>query len=149
MPISSICNRNVITVPFDSSVLQAAQLMREHHVGDVIVVEERLGVRVPIGIVTDRDLVMEVMATELNSATLTVGDIMTPELVFMKESSGIFEAIEFMRAKCVRRMPVVDDNNALVGILTTDDLLELLAEELLTLSRLVRDEQNKEIMNRP
>lgn len=149
MPISLICNRDVIVASSDSTVLQAAQLMRQHHVGDVIVVEVRHGVRVPIGIVTDRDLVLEVMATELNSANITVTDIMSPELVFMKESSGIFEAIEYMRAKSVRRMPVVDDNNALVGILTSDDLLELLAEELLTLSRLVRDEENIEIMNRP
>ncbi|MDO8262744.1 MAG: CBS domain-containing protein [Gallionella sp.] len=148
MPISEICNREVIVVQPNDTALEAAQLMRQHHVGDVLVVEDRGGVRVPVGIVTDRDLVVEIMAPELDPAVITVGDIMAPGLVTVKENAGMFEAIEYMRAKGVRRLPVVNDSGGLVGILTLDDLLELLAEELLALAKLVKFEQKKETINR-
>lgn len=148
MPISEICNREVVIVQRDSSILEAAQLMRQHHVGDVLVVEDRKGVRVPLGIITDRDLVVEIMAPELDPVVITVSDIMVPDLVTVKKDTGVFEAIQYMRAKGVRRLPVVDDSGGLIGILTLDDLLELLAEELLALSKLVKYEQKKETMNR-
>lgn len=148
MPISEICNREVIVVQRDNTILEAARLMRQHHVGDVLVVEDRGGARVPVGVVTDRDLVVEIMAPELNQMVITVGDIMVPELATVKENTGVFEAIQYMRAKGVRRLPVVDNGGGLVGILTLDDLLELLAEELLALAKLVKHEQKKETINR-
>ena len=148
MPISEICNREVVVVQPNDTILEAAKLMRQHHVGDVVVVEDRGGVRVPVGIVTDRDLVVEIIAPELDPATITVGDIMVPDLVTVKENTGMFEAIEYMRAKGVRRLPVVNDSGGLVGILTLDDLLELLAKELLALAKLVKYEQKKETISR-
>lgn len=148
MPIGEICNREVVIVQPDDSVLEAGRLMRQFHVGDVVVVEDSGGVRVPVGVVTDRDLVVEIIAPELDPKVITVGDIMTPEVATVKEHTGVFEAIQFMRAKGVRRLPVVNDSGGLVGILTLDDLLELLAEELLELGKLVRFEQKKETMNR-
>ena len=149
MPISEICNREIIVVQLNDTALEAARLMRQHHVGDVIViVEDSGGVRVPVGIVTDRDLVGEIMAPELDQMVITVGDIMAPGLATVKENTGVFEAIQYMRAKGVRRLPVVNDGGGLVGILTLDDLLELLAEELLALATLVRHEQKKETMSR-
>jgi CBS domain-containing protein len=148
MAISEICNREVVIVQLSNTILEAAQLMRQHHVGDVLVVEDRGGVRVPVGIVTDRDLVVEIMAPELDQKVITVGDIMVPGLATVKENTGVFEAIQYMRAKAVRRLPVVDDSGGLVGILTLDDLLELLAEELLALANLVKHEQKKEVMSR-
>lgn len=148
MPIGEICNREVVIVQPNSSTLEAAQLMRQHHVGDVVVVEDRGGVRVPVGIVTDRDLVVEIVAPGLNQTAITVGDIMVPDLVTVRENTGVFEAIQYMRAKGVRRLPVVDDNGGLVGILTLDDLMELLVEELLALARLVKREQKKEMTSR-
>ncbi len=114
----------------------------------MVVVEERGGARVPVGIVTDRDLVVEIMAPAIDQMVITVGDIMVPELVTVKENAGLFETIEYMRAKGVRRVPVVDKGGGLVGILTLDDLLELLAEELLSLAKLVRHEQKTETMSR-
>lgn len=148
MPIGEICNREVVIAQSNISTLEAAKLMRQHHVGDVLVVEDRNGVRVPVGIVTDRDLVVEIMAPELDQMVITVGDIMAPDLVTVKENTGVFEAIQYMRAKGVRRLPVVDGSGGLVGILTLDDLLELLGEELLALAKLVRHEQKKETMSR-
>ena len=148
MPISEICNREVVIVQRHNTILEAAQLMRQHHVGDVVVVEERGGVRVPVGIVTDRDLVVEIMAPAIDQTVITVGDIMVTELATVKENAGLSETIEYMRAKGVRRVPVVDRGGGLVGILTLDDLLELLAEELLALAKLVGHEQKKEMMSR-
>lgn len=149
MPIGEVCNKEIITVQSEDSVLDAAKLMRQNHVGDVLVVENRNGINIPIGIVTDRDLVMEIMAPELDSSVITVGDIMAPEFTTVKESAGLFEAIQHMRNMAVRRLPVVDESGQLVGIVTLDDLLVLLADELHALARLVTREQQKEIHTRP
>ncbi len=148
MPISEICNREVVIVQRNSTAAEAARLMRQHHVGDVVVVEERGGANVPLGIVTDRDLVVEIMAPGIDQAIVAVGDIMVSELATVREHAGVSETIEYMRARGVRRVPVVDRNGALVGIIALDDLLELLAEELLALAQLVRHEQKKEIVSR-
>lgn len=148
MPISEICNREVVIVQVGNSVLEAARLMRQHHVGNVVVVEDRGGVRIPVGIITDRDLVVEIMAQDIAPSGITVGEIMASELASAKESIGVFDAIQYMRSKGVRRLPVVADNGGLVGIITLDDLLELLAEELLDLSKLVKHEQKKETISR-
>lgn len=144
MPISELCNREVVIVQANDTVLAAAKLMRQHHVGDVLVVEERGGKRVPIGIVTDRDLVVEIMAVHLEPEVITVSDIMAPDLVTIKENAGLFEAVQYMHVKGVRRLPVVDDAGGLIGILTLDDLLELLADEMAALAKLVKHEQKKE-----
>ncbi len=148
MPVSEVCNREVVIVHPDDTIFETAQLMRKHHVGDVLVVEECGGMRVPIGIITDRDLVVEIMAPKLDPAIVAVGDVVTSDLVTVRENVGTFEAIEYMRTKGVRRLPVVDDNGGLIGILTLDDLLEIRAEELVSLAKLVRYEQKKETINR-
>ncbi|HKB59082.1 MAG TPA: CBS domain-containing protein [Gallionellaceae bacterium] len=144
MAIGEICNREVVVVEADASVAEAASLMRQFHVGDLVVVRETDGRNEPIGIVTDRDLVLEVLAEELDPGALSVSEIMGAELVKVKEDTGVFEAIRFMREKGVRRMPVVDDSGALAGIVSLDDLLEVLSEELVELSRLTRAEHKRE-----
>ena len=88
------------------------------------------------------------MAPGLDPAALTVGDFMAPELVTVKEDTGVFEAVEYMRTKGIRRLPVVNGSGGLVGILTLDDLLELLAEEMQAVAKLVKFEQKKETMTR-
>ncbi|MEK7778703.1 MAG: CBS domain-containing protein [Pseudomonadota bacterium] len=149
MTVGKICNREAITIQRDETVLEAAKLMRQYHVGAVIVIDKLNGRIVPVGIVTDRDLVVEVLATELDETVLTVGDIMAAEVFTVKESLATYEAIEFMRRKTVRRLPIVDEVGELVGILTLDDALQLLSEELLDLAKLVRYEQKKESRHRP
>jgi CBS domain-containing protein len=148
MPISEVCNREVVIAQPGDTVLEAALLMRQHHVGDVVIVEDRGGKRVPVGIVTDRDLVVEIMAPQLDPATITVGDIMAPDLVTVKEYAGLYEAIELMHSRGVRRLPVVDVNGGLAGILALDDLVELLADEMAALAKLVKHEQKKEALIR-
>jgi CBS domain-containing protein len=144
MPIGEICNRDVIVTTRGASVTQAAELMRRYHVGDLVVTDEKPGGRTPVGMLTDRDLVIEVLAEDVPLEEVTVGDIMSPELVTVRESDGIYETIRLMRLKGVRRIPVVDHKDMLQGIVSVDDLLELLAEEITALSRLVAQEQSRE-----
>jgi CBS domain-containing protein len=148
MTVGAICNREVITVQRDASVLHAAKLMRQYHVGDVVVIENRKDKVVPIGIVTDRDVIVEVIATELDSTVITVGDIMVISLSVVKSSTGVLEAIQLMTSKGVRRLPVIDENGSLMGIITLDDLLLLLAKEFGALGKLVAKEQQNESTKR-
>ena len=148
MAVGEICNREVVIAKKALSVVDAAQLMRQHHIGDLVVVEERNGRRHPVGIVTDRDIVVEVVAAGVNPDALKVGDIMGPEVATVRESEGLCEALRYMRDKGVRRMPVVDRDGGLVGILTLDDLLSLLAEEMTELAKLVSHERQREAASR-
>lgn len=149
MTIGEICTRNVVIAHREDSVVKAAQLMRTLHVGDVVVVEAKSGINLPIGIFTDRDLVMEVIAMELDPEVITVGDVMSAELASVKESCGIFESIQYMRSKGVRRMVVTNDHtDGLVGIVTLDDLLALIGDELAGLGQLFEQERSKELASR-
>ena len=143
--IASICNRSVAFTTRETTVAAAARLMRHGHLGSLVVVEQMNGgKRIPAGIVTDRDIVVEVIATGLDPAVITVGDIMEPELVVGRESDSVLETLEIMRFKGVRRLPTVDREGQLVGIVTVDDLLEILAEELNELATIVAREQSHE-----
>jgi CBS domain-containing protein len=144
MAIGDICNRDVVIAERKLSVVEAARLMRGYHVGDLVVVEKMKGRNRPVGIVTDRDIVVEVVAAAVAPDTLAVRDIMGQELATVQESEGVFEAMRYMRTKGVRRMPVVDREGGLVGIVTLDDLLTLLAEEMTELAGLVSRERQRE-----
>lgn len=147
--IASICNRAVAFTTRETTVAVAAKLMRHAHVGSLVVIEQMNGgKRFPVGIVTDRDVVVEVVATGLDPATITVGDIMARELVVGRESDSVLGTLEIMRFKGVRRLPTVDSDGQLVGIVTVDDLLEILAEELSELAKIVAREQLHEVAAR-
>ncbi|MGB8339875.1 MAG: CBS domain-containing protein [Burkholderiales bacterium] len=145
MLIGEICTRRVVTCNRDTNALQAAQIMRSSHVGDlVVVIKQPNGKRMPVGIVTDRDLVVAVMATEVDPACLTADDIMRLELVTATENDTVYDTIAHMRKNGVRRIPVVDERGALVGIVTADDLLEHMAEEIAELARVPSGERLQE-----
>lgn len=144
MSVGELCNRDVVVAERNLGVREAAQLMRTHHVGDLVIVEGEGAARRPVGIVTDRDIVVEVVAAGVSPEVLKVGDIMGPSVATVRENEGVFEALRYMRDQGVRRMPVVDGAGALVGILTLDDLLGLLAEEMTELSKLVSRERQRE-----
>jgi CBS domain-containing protein len=122
--------------------------MRKQHVGDVIVVDKENGSAKPIGILTDRDVIVEILAEDVDPDAVAVGDVMSHELHTVGEETKLMDAIKRMRAKSVRRMPVVDRNGALVGILTADDVVELLAEQLSDLAALITREIGKEKRSR-
>ena len=144
MSIGELCNRDVAFAMRETTIAAAAKLMRHYHVGSLVVVDEKAGRRMPVGIITDRDIVVEVVATGLDAGTITVGDIMVHEIVTAPESMGVMETIQLMRVKGVRRLPVVDAGGGLAGIVTVDDLLDVLAEELSELARIVVREQVRE-----
>jgi CBS domain-containing protein len=149
MHIGTIATRDVVFCQRDTSALEAAQLMRSNHVGDLVVVEERSGMRVPIGIVTDRDLAVEVMAKQVDPNSITAGDIMTPDPMVAVEREDLVETIQRMRWKGIRRMPVTDDRGELMGIATLDDLVEFLAQTLVDVSHIGRLQQIEEQSFRP
>lgn len=136
MRIAEICTSQTIHCPRELTVQQAALLMRNNHVGDLIVVEQPNGERVPVGIITDRDIVVSVIALGLDPASLQVGDIMSDELMTATEDEDVYETIDRMRFKGIRRVPVVNSLGGLCGIVSIDDLVEFLAEEMGELSRI-------------
>jgi CBS domain-containing protein len=122
--------------------------MREAHVGDVVVVDQPNGKKIAVGIVTDRDLVIEVMAKERDPAQVTARELMGKELVTVGEGNDVYETAELMRDRGVRRTPVVDDQGALVGIVTLDDLLKIIGEQLALLARVIARERFQERQSR-
>ncbi|OPY16135.1 MAG: inosine 5'-monophosphate dehydrogenase [Syntrophus sp. PtaU1.Bin005] len=144
MPIGEICNRDVVIVRRKDSILDAAKLMRQYHVRGLVVVEDRDGEVAPVGIVTDRDLVVELIAKEVPLDSVFVEDVMSPELFSVSESRGIWDTIQYMRGRGIRRVVVVNERETLLGILSIEDLLELLADELSDLARLFVRERDRE-----
>ena len=149
MLVGEFCNRDVVIVDKTSSVRQASQLMRSQHVGDLVVVEERDGQRIPVGIITDRDIVLEVIAKDVDLDAVTIGDVMSFDLTTASEDDAVLETVKLMQAKGVRRVPVVDKRGALVGILAVDDLIELMQELVGDVSSLIVREQKREQRKRP
>jgi CBS domain-containing protein len=147
--IGEICTRDVVSATRDTSVLEAARLMRSRHVGDVVVVEISKRGPIPIGIVTDRDIVVGIIAPKIDVAQLTLGDIMGRDLITIPETQDVFETLEHMQDHGVRRLPVTDRAGVLLGIVSVDDLLELLAMQVSDLSRIITSERRKEIEARP
>ena len=131
----------------ETTALAAAQLMRKHHVGALVVVDA-LEKNRPLGIVTDRDLVLALMAEGLDPDVFTVGDIMSVELVMASPEMDAMDAVQLMRANRLRRIVVADEAGRLVGIVTMEDLLELLTRELAALTAGVIGSRDREFEQR-
>ncbi|MCB1741441.1 MAG: CBS domain-containing protein [Gammaproteobacteria bacterium] len=149
MQVGEYCTREVVVAPRDADVAEAARLMREYHVGTVVVVEEGATGNRPVAIVTDRDLVIEVLAPGLDPTGLRVSDLPTMDLLSLKQTDDLMSAMERMRAHGVRRAPVVDDDNRLQGLLSMDDVLSAMAELLGNMTSLMNRELRSEMDHRP
>lgn len=141
MLLKEICVLDVACCPRNTSILAAARMMRLHHTGDLVVVDED---RVPVGIITDRDIVLQVLGKELDPYKITVGEIMSSRLVIAGEAEDTADAMERMRTHGVRRIPVVDDAGGVIGIITLDDLLKVHAAQANALVDIVSKEQTHE-----
>lgn len=129
--VGDLCTRAVIVASPNASLLDIAGLMRMHHIGDIVITEQRDERAHPIGIVTDRDIVLlGVVEAADRLPDLVAKDLLTRPLVTVGEHENIDSALEVMQAKGVRRVPVVDEEGALVGILSVDDMIEFLGERL-------------------
>ena len=144
MKAGDICNHHVVTVSPEDSIRRAAELMREHHVGDVVVAQRSGGFLTPLGILTDRDIVVEVIAEDVGLDHVTVRDTMTDQLITAREDDDLLATLMQMRENGVRRLPVVDGKGQLVGILTADDVIGLVARELAEVWALIVRQQGRE-----
>lgn len=139
MSVGSVCTREVITIGPEDSVIDAARLMRSKGVGTLVVVEGEAGSQVPVGLVTDRDIAVGVVAVSPEHInTLSVSDILVRELVTTEEDVSSWRALQRMRERGIRRMPVLDDAGYLSGIITLDDLLVQLADALSCASQILQ-----------
>ena len=131
MSISEYCNLNVICCEADAPIAEVAMLMRKHHVGDVIVVDnQHEGARIAIGIITDRDILIETIALDVEAKLFTASDLMSSPVTTVQEDAKVTEALGIMRGKRIRRLPVVTRAGTLFGMVTIDDFVNLLAAEL-------------------
>lgn len=145
MKAGAICNRQVIIAWYDEPVLEAARRMRSAHVGDVVIVEMMEDERIPRAILTDRDIAVSLLAQSGGRLeTLLVGDVVARELVTVREEADQSEVLSTMESQGVRRLPVVNAKGGLVGIITFDDLLDLMAEQLSVLARVAKQQQKTE-----
>ena len=151
MNIGTICQRNVVTVrPFDD-LTAAAQLMREKHIGYIVVAQPDLSTNDlrPVGVLTDRDIVIAVVAGQTDPRTLRVEDVMTRDPVTVPLSASLPAALQEMRRIGVRRMPVLGPRSELVGVLSLDDILDTLAGQLQDVAGSIRNERRIETALRP
>jgi CBS domain-containing protein len=144
MNIGEISTAQTVYCKRDETVQAAALLMRKHHVGDLVVVDQPDAQPIPVGIVTDRDIVVSVIALGLDPSSLEVGDVMSDDLLTVEEHDDVYETIERMRFRGIRRVPVVNSAGGLTGIVSADDLLEFLADEMSELSRISPHQQAQE-----
>jgi CBS domain-containing protein len=152
MYVGSICERNVVTASERDDLTTTAQLMRVRHIGYIIVVEMDplvKGAAKPVGVLTDRDIIVSVIARGADPRALRVGDVMTRQPVVAQEHASIGAAVREMRRIGVRRLPVVDLAEHLVGVLSLDDVLDALAGELLDVVGSIRNERRIESELRP
>ena len=129
-PLIDILNENVVTIKPSNSISEAAYLMRNEDIGALIVTDEDM---TPIGIITDRDIVVSVIAEGLNPKVKKVEDVMTKDIVFVDEDTNILNILKTMAEYSIRRMPVTQ-NGRLIGIVSVDDLIVVVATELAQLS---------------
>ena len=144
MLVKDICTLNIAACGRTTSIFEAACMMRQHHTGDLIVVDDPSGDRTPAGIVTDRDIVLEALANEVDTGRTPVSAIMSSRLVIASADEDVLDAMERMRLHGVRRLPVIDHAGRLVGIVTLDDILTLQAGHFATLAAIVSKEINRE-----
>ena len=144
MNVGELCNREVVFARRDTGLVEGARLMRQHHIGALVVVDEQPAGRVPVGMLTDRDIVVAAVAKEADPAKLTVGDVMSAGALVVREQDGVVDAMRVMREKGVRRLPVVKRDGTLAGVLAIDDVLELVAEEMDSFVHTLRAETARE-----
>ena len=145
MTVGEFCNRQVVFARRQENIAEAARRMRDFHVGTLVVIDDQDGPRLPVGVLTDRDLVVRVLAQDGPAAGATaIGDVMTSKLVTAQEGDDLVDALKKMRSFGVRRLPVVNERGGLEGILAFDDLVEFVADELSDLSSLLAPEQKRE-----
>lgn len=149
MKVGEICQREVVTIGNTPDVVEAARLMREKHVGFLVVLQEDDALRRPVGVLTDRDIVLQVTAPAVDERDVTVEDLMTRQPLIAKEDDDLSEVLQAMRLAGVRRVPVVDVRGSLVGIVAIDDAIEFITGLLCDITGSIKRGQRQERYVRP
>lgn len=144
MKLKNVCTLDVACCSGSATISEAARLMRQRHTGNLVVIDDSDGDRIPVGIITDRDIVIEVLGKGLDPAQTAVANVMSTQLVVADSCEDVSDAVERMRAHGVRRIPVTGDGGTLLGIFTLDDLLKLNAAQLDAPVAIVTKEQTRE-----
>ncbi len=142
--LADICEREPVVAYESMSVADAARLMLEQHVGSLVVVDETEGGRIVVGMLTDRDIVLAVVARDFNAQTIRVAEIMSKVLTTCRSDDSMTNAMELMRRDGVRRIPVTTAQGVLVGIVAFDDILESIAKDLRNLTQVIASEHGRE-----
>lgn len=149
MNVAAVCSRTVFTVDHAAPLPEAARLMRQHHVGSLVVTQPTAEGTAVAGIVTDRDLAVEVLARAIDGTAVRIGQLVRPPLVGVPETASIDEAIALMQQHGVRRLLVSGAGGQLTGIVTLDDVLGALAARLAALAQVVKAGLEREAHERP
>ena len=149
MILEKIANKKVITLPANATMLEAAKAMRDYHVGSVIVVEEKSGRKMPLGIVTDRDIVVSTSAFGIPPNSIEVKDVMSGTLVSARKNDSLNHVLNLMKEHGVKRIPITDSEGALFGIVTTHELMSVLSDELGEVVRVTERQHQVESERRP
>ncbi len=144
MFVGQYCDKKISTLTQDSSILDAAQVMRKNHVGEVIIVEKKMGKVIPVGLITDRDLVVEILAMEIDIETINLGCIMCIELVTVNYDSSLNKALEIMQHHGIRRAPVVGNKGELIGIINIEAVIKVLSQDMAKILKLFNNERRIE-----
>lgn len=144
MNAGELCTRTVVFALPGNSVYHAAELMRRFDVGDVVVVREEEDLRRPIGLVTDRDITVKLVAYDLNPRQIDVDEVMRQEIVTVGEEMSVEDVARTMKTNGVRRTPVINAAGGLEGILSLDDIVDLIAEEMSNLAGLIQRQQQRQ-----
>ncbi|HEY6641136.1 CBS domain-containing protein [Povalibacter sp.] len=144
MQIEQYCRRGVVAISGKEDVAAAARLMREKHVGFLVVFNEGDTLRKPVGVLTDRDIVLQVTARDVDPHSVTIGDAMTHQPLIANENDELGDLVQAMRQSGLRRVPVVDSRGALTGIMALDDVIDLLANLLGEVAGSIKSGQRQE-----
>jgi CBS domain-containing protein len=144
MLLNSICMLDVACCSPRTTALEAAHIMRQKHIGDLVVVDDGGEKAKPLGVITDRDIVVEVLGKGLDPSVTLVSSLIRTPVVIANEGEDTSHALERMSSHGVRRLPVVSNSGTLVGIITVDDLLKRLAADAKSLVDIVSREQTHE-----
>lgn len=139
MSLESLCRREIVCVNRSTMAIDATKMMEEKNVGSVVVVD----MDKPVGILTDRDVVIRLVNKGLEAEKTPVSDIMSPEIITLNKNTGLYEALEQIKdsKSAVRRFPIVDDNGSIKGIITLDDVIYLLGKEMSDVSIIIESER--------
>ena len=146
MDIGNLCSLDPVTAPTSTRVRDIAMLMRRHHVGCVVLTKSPIDRPVPAGMLTDRDIVYAQAERDDDVLALPAAQIMSPDPLVLQSEWSLEQAIERLRARGVRRAPVVDRSGSLVGLLSLDDVIGVLVDDLRGVASLIGTQPREEAM---